>query len=138
MKITVRRKILIVEDRAEVLMAMILSLERAGFGVLGVQTGRDGIRLSKQEEFDLVILDVNLPEQDGFEVFAWLKQDFRYRRTPIIFISDRWNEENRRRARELGAADCLDMPLDAPAFVRQIFSHIRTIQAWPDKNIPDL
>jgi DNA-binding response OmpR family regulator len=138
MKISVTRKILIIEDQAEVLMAMIVSLEHAGFGVLGVQTGRDGIRRSKTEEFDLVILDIDLPEQDGFEVFAWLKQDFRYRRTPIIFISGHWNEENRRRARELGAADCLDIPLDAPAFVRRIFSHVRTIQAWPDKNIPDL
>jgi len=138
MKTTVRPKILIVEDRAEVLIAMILSLERAGFCVFGVQTGMDGIRLSKTEEFDLVILDVNLPEQDGFEVFAWLKQDFRYSRTPIIFISDHWNDENRRRARELGAADCLDKPFDAPAFVRRIFSHVRTIPAWPDKNVPDL
>ncbi|HLX96725.1 MAG TPA: response regulator [Verrucomicrobiae bacterium] len=137
MKITVRRKILIIEDQAELLMAMILSLERAGFGVFGVQTGRDGIRLSQTEEFDLVILDVNLPGQDGFEVFTRLKRDFRYSRTPIIFISDHWNEENRRRARELGAADCLDKPLDAPDFVRRIFSHVRTVQAWPDKNIPD-
>lgn len=138
MKIMIRRKILIIEDRAEFLIAMIVSLERAGFCVLGVQTGMDGIRLSKTEEFDLVIVDVNLPEMDGFEVFAWLKQDFRYCRTPIIFISDHWNEENRRRARELGAADCIDKPFDAPAFVRRIFSHVRTIQAWPDKNIPDL
>ena len=138
MKTTVRPKILIVEDRAEVLIAMILSLERAGFCVFGVQTGMDGIRLSKTEEFDLVILDVNLPEQDGFEVFAWLKQEFRYSRTPIIFISDHWNDEKRRRARELGAADCLDKPFDAPAFVRRIFSHVRTIPAWPDKNVPDL
>ena len=74
----------------------------------------------RQEEFDLVIVDVNLPEQDGFEVFAWLKQDFRYSRTPIIFISGRWNEENRRRALELGVADCIDKPFDAPAFVRRI------------------
>jgi DNA-binding response OmpR family regulator len=138
MKITVRRKILIIEDQAEVLIAMILSLEHAGFCVFGVQTGSDGIRLSKTEEFDLVIVDVNLPEKDGFEVFAWLKQDFRYSRTPIIFISSCWNEEDRRRARELGAADCIDEPFDAPAFVRRISSHVNTIRIWPDKNVPDL
>jgi DNA-binding response OmpR family regulator len=138
MKITVRRKILVIEDQAEVLIAMILSLEHAGFCVFGVQTGRDGIRLSKQEEFDLVIVDVNLPEQDGFEVFAWLKQDFRYSRTPIIFISSCWNEETRRHALELGAADCIDEPFDAPAFIRRISSHVSTTQTWPDKSVPDL
>ena len=138
MKITVRRKILVIENQPETLIAMILSLEHAGFCVFGVQTGRDGIRLSQQEEFDLVILNVNLPEQDGFEVFAWLKRDFRYSRTPIIFISDHWNEENRRHARELGAADCIDKPLDAPAFVQRIVSHVRTPPTWPDKNVPEL
>lgn len=138
MKITIRPKILVIEAQAEALAAMVLPLVRAGGCVLGAQTGADGIRLSKNGEFDLVILDVNLPEQDGFEVCAWLKQDFRFSRTPIIFISGHWNEEHRRRALELGAADCLDPPSDVSAFVRRIFSHVRTTRAWPDKKIPDL
>jgi DNA-binding response OmpR family regulator len=138
MKITIRPKILVIEDQAEALAATMLLLGCAGFFVFGAQTGVDGIRLSKKGEFDLVILDVNLPEKDGFEVCAWLKQDFRFSRTPIIFISGHWNEENRRRALELGAADCIDKPFDAPAFVRRISSHLSTTRVWPDKNVPDL
>ena len=126
MRITVRPKILIVEDELEVLTAMMLLLERAGFNVFGARTGADGIRLSQKEEFDLVILDINLPGKDGFEVCAWLKQDFRFSRTPIIFASGHWNEENRRRALELGAADCIDKPFDALVFVSRIFSHLKT------------
>ena len=126
MRITVRPKILIVEDQSEVLTAMMLLLERAGFNVFGARTGADGIRLSQKEEFDLVILDVNLPGKDGFEVCAWLKQDFRFSRTPIIFASGHWNEENRRRALELGAADCIDKPFDASAFVQRSLSHVKT------------
>lgn len=126
MRITVRPKILIVEDELEVLTAMMLLLERAGFNVFGARTGADGIRLSQKEEFDLVILDINLPGKDGFEVCAWLKQDFRFSRTPIIFASGHWNEENRRRALELGAADCIDKPFDASAFVQRILSHVKT------------
>ena len=105
---------------------MALLLERAGFEVFRAQTGTDGIRLSQNEEFDLVILDVNLPGKNGFEVCAWLKQDFRFSRTPIIFTSGRWNEENRRRALELGAADFIDQPLDAPRFLQKIFFHLKT------------
>jgi len=79
MSITVRPKILVVEDQVGVLTTMMLLLERAGFEVVGAQTGTDGIRLSQKAEFDLVILDINLPEKNGFEVCAWLKQDFRFR-----------------------------------------------------------
>ena len=138
MKISVRRKILVIEEQTGVLTAIMLPLKRAGFCVFSAPTGLDGIRLSKQEEFDLVIVDVNLPEKDGFEVLAWPKQDFRYSRTPIIFISGHWNEESRRRAHELGAADCIDEPFDAAVFVRRISSHVRTTQTWPDKNVSDL
>jgi DNA-binding response OmpR family regulator len=127
MRITVKPKILVVEDQPEVLNLMMLLLEGAGFEVCGAQNGRDGIRLAQKEEFDLVILDVNLPEKNGFEVCAWLKQDFRFSRTPIIFTSGDWNEENRRRALELGAADFIDKPLDAPFFLQKIFSHLKSV-----------
>jgi DNA-binding response OmpR family regulator len=128
MSITVRPKILVVEDQVGVLTTMMLLLERAGFEVVGAQTGTDGIRLSQKAEFDLVILDINLPEKNGFEVCAWLKQDFRFSRTPIIFVSGHGNEENRRRALELGAADFIDQPFDAPFFLRKIFSHLKKLR----------
>ena len=105
-----------------------LLLERAGFYVFGVQAGSEGIRLAQKEEFDLVILDVNLPDRDGFEVCAWLKQDFRFARTPIFLVSGHWNEENRRRAFELGAADCIDKPFDAAAITERIFRHVRVLK----------
>lgn len=129
MRITVRPKILIVEDQSEVLTTMMLLLERAGFNVFGARTGAEGIRMSQKAEFDLVILDINLPEKDGFEVCAWLKQDFRFSRTPIIFVSGCWNKENYRRALELGAADCIDKPFNASAFVQRILSHTRAAKA---------
>ena len=126
MRITVKPKILVVEDQVEVLTATMLLLEHAGFEVVGAETGADGIRLSQNEEFDLVILDVNLPEKNGFEVCAWLKHDFRFSRTPIIFTSGHWNEENRRHALELGAADLIDKPFNASRFLQIVFSHLKT------------
>jgi DNA-binding response OmpR family regulator len=125
MRIIVKPKILVVEDQSDVLTTMLLLLERAGFEVVGAQTGADGIQLSQKAEFDLVILDVNLPEKNGFEVCAWLKQDFRFTRTPIIFVSGHGNEENRRRALELGAADFIDKPFDASFFLQKILSHLK-------------
>lgn len=138
MKITVRPKILIIENQPEDLSTMMQLLERAGFCVFGARTGTEGIGLLQKDEFDLVILDVNLPGKDGGEICTWLKHDFRFSRTPIIFVSDDWNEENRHRALDLGATDCIDKPFEAPAFVRRIFAHAKTTRTWPDKNVPDL
>jgi two-component system response regulator CpxR len=126
MRITVKPIILVVEDQPDVLTTMMLLLDRAGFDVFGAQTGLDGIHLAQKQEFDLVILDVNLPEKNGFEVCAWLKADFRFSRTPIIFTSGNWSEENRRHALELGAADLIDKPFDASFFLQKIFSHLKS------------
>jgi DNA-binding response OmpR family regulator len=131
MSITVKPKILVVEDQSDVLSTVTFLLERAGFEVFGAQTGVDGIRMSQKEEFDLVILDVNLPEKDGFEVCAWLKQDFRFIRTPVIFASGDWTEEKHRRAFEVGAADCIDKPFDATFFLQKIFFHLKTARWKP-------
>jgi DNA-binding response OmpR family regulator len=128
MKITVKPKILVVENQLDVLDQMTFLLECAGAEVFGTPNGAIGIRLAQNEEFDLVILDINLPEKNGFEVCAWLKHDFRFIRTPIIFVSGHGNEENRRRALELGAADFIDKPFDASFFLQKIFSHLRTAQ----------
>ena len=128
MSIAVKPKILVVEDQPEVLDTMTVLLEHAGFEVFGARTGADGIRLSQNDEFDLIILDINLPEKNGFEVCAWLRQDFRFSRTPIIFVSGHGNEEYHRRALELGATDFIDKPIHASSFLQKILSHLRTGQ----------
>jgi len=126
MKITIKPKILVVEGQPDVLTSMILLLDRAGFDVFGARTGTDGIHLAQKEEFDLVILDVNLPGQSGFEVCAWLKEDFRFSRTPVIFTSGNWTEENRRRALDLGATELIDKPFDASFFLQRIFFYLKS------------
>ena len=125
MKIIVKSKILIVENQIETLLSLILLLERAGFCVYGTQSGADGIRLAQKEEFDLVILDVNLPDKDGFAVCDWLRQDFRFSRTPVFFISGLWNDENRRRAIDLGVVECIERPIDAAAFAKRISGYVK-------------
>ena len=125
MKITVKPKILVVENQPDVLDTMTFLLECAGAEVFGAQSGMIGIRLAQNEEFDLVILDFNLPEKNALEVCAWLKQDFRYHRTPIVFASGHWNEETRRRALALGAADLINLPFDTSCFLQAIFSRLK-------------
>lgn len=125
MKISIRPKVLVVEDEIKMLATIMLLLDRSGFDVSGGQTGAEAIQLCRREEFDLVILDVSLPDKSGYEVCAWLREDFRFNRTPIVFISSFWSESDRQRACELGAADCIDKALDGPAFVQRIARHLK-------------
>jgi DNA-binding response OmpR family regulator len=122
---TGKPKILIVEDEPAVLLLMVYLLTCAGCEVLTARTANEGMQLAKNGDLDLVTLDIDLPEMSGFEICRRLKQDPRSRHLPVVFVSGRTCEEDRRRGLELGAADYIEKPFGASVFVRRIFSHIR-------------
>jgi DNA-binding response OmpR family regulator len=122
---TSKPKILIMEDEPAVLLLMVYLLTCAGCEVLTARTGNEGMRLAQNGDLDLVTLDIDLPEMSGFEICRRLKQDPRSRHLPVVFVSGRTCEEDRRRGLELGAADYIEKPFGASAFVRRIFSHIK-------------
>jgi len=68
-------RILVIEDRPEVLHLMVTVLTRAGCDVAGANTGTEGLRMAENGRFDLITLDVDLPEASGFEICSRLKQD---------------------------------------------------------------
>jgi len=124
----VKLKILVIEDQADVATTMAILLRRVDLEVAIAGSGIEGIRLARQEKFDLITMDIDLPDMSGFDVCACLKQDFRFLRTPIIFISGRSTEENRRRAFELGAADFILKPFDPFIFVSRILVRVNPVK----------
>ncbi|HEU6447794.1 MAG TPA: response regulator [Verrucomicrobiae bacterium] len=120
----VKPRVLVVEDDPNVATVMEFLLAETGYECTIAPTGHDGIRCARREEFDLVILDINLPGLNGFDVCAWLKQDFRFQRTPIIFVSGRLNDDDRRRAFAFGA-DFIAKPFDAGYFTEKISARVR-------------
>jgi CheY-like chemotaxis protein len=119
-------KILVVEDQPDVLATMIYLLKRAGCETTGAKTGAEALRLAQEEKFDLITLDIDLPDTDGLELCRWLKQDVHLLHIPVIFVSGRLCEGNRQRCFEMGAADYIAKPFDAYGFVSCIFSHLKT------------
>ena len=122
----VKPKILVVEDQPAVSETMIYLLKQAGCEVVGAKTGTEGMRLAQAGEFDLITLDVDLPDISGLEVCRRLKRNPRLCHTPVIFVSGRLCEGNRQHCFELGAADYIVKPFDAFVFVSRIFSHLKT------------
>jgi DNA-binding response OmpR family regulator len=133
---TGKPKILIVEDEPAVLLLMVYLLTCAGCEVLTARTGNEGMRLAQNGDLDLVALDIDLPEMSGFEICRRLKQDPGSRHLPVVFVSGRTCEEDRRRGLELGAADYIEKPFGASVFVRRIFSHIRAAPRFKTATSP--
>ena len=84
------------------------------------------MRMAQAGEFDLITLDIDLPDTSGLEICRRLKQDPHLCHIPVIFVSGRLCEGNRPRCFELGAADYIVKPFDAFVFVSRIFSHLKT------------
>jgi len=103
--------VLLVDDRAENLLALEASLEGLGQNLVKVQSGKEALRELLRREFALILLDVNMPEMDGFETASLIRQRQRTAYTPIIFLTADSDELQAARGYELGAVDYLFTPL---------------------------
>ncbi|MDR5855766.1 heavy metal response regulator transcription factor IrlR [Caballeronia sp. LZ062] len=113
-------KILIVEDEEKTGAYLRRGLSEAGYVVDWVKDGISGQHQAETEEYDLLILDVMLPGQDGWTLLKNLR---RTRATPVLFLTARDDVDDRVRGLELGADDYLVKPFD---FV-ELTARIRTI-----------
>lgn len=122
---TGKTKILIVEDEMPVAMMMVSLLSHVGCDVQVASNGLKGMKLAKEEKFDLITLDVDLPGMNGFEICRELKQRHLSSRTPIVFVSGRSHEGDQRAGLELGAADYIIKPFEVTDFIFRIISHVQ-------------
>ena len=118
-------KILIVEDEVRIVRTLRLYLEQAGFAVSAVHTGTDAIPAFRQERPSLVLLDLNLPGQDGLDVCRSLR---RLGNVPIIMLTARTEEMDRLIGLELGADDYISKPFSPREVVARVRAVLRRTQ----------
>ncbi len=105
-----KQVVLIVEDDADIRLLLQLTLQAAGFEVLGCEEGWDGLRLAQQRAPDLIVLDLTLPDSDGFEICRELKRKSETRDIPVLMLTARAEEVDRIVGLELGADDYVTKP----------------------------
>lgn len=104
-------KILLVDDQPENLLSAGAVLESLGQEVIMAESGREALRHLLDHDFAVILLDVMMPEMDGFETAALIRQRERSRLTPIIFLTALGrSEEHMRRGYDLGAVDYMGKP----------------------------
>ena len=119
---TRRPKILMVEDDTPVAMMAVYWLTRSGCDVSAAYTAEKGMELASGKKFDLIVLNTDLPI-NGFEICREFKQRHISRKTPVVFVSAQFCEQDVQRGLELGAVDYITKPFDVSDFVRRILLH---------------
>jgi two-component system sensor histidine kinase/response regulator len=105
-------RILVVDDRRENLLAFSAVFSGLDYEIIEAQSGKEALRLLLQQEFSLILLDVNMPEIDGFETARLIRQRKAPAVLPILFVSAREPDEaDRRQAFSLGAVDYIGKPI---------------------------
>ncbi|MEY2819084.1 MAG: hypothetical protein RL275_2547 [Chloroflexota bacterium] len=107
-----KSKILIVEDDPDVAEMLTAYFRTQDYEVFTVNWGEDGVRSALQVNPDLAILDIRLPDIDGYEVARRLRTDRRTSEIPIIFLTEKRDRADRLQGLELGADDYITKPFD--------------------------
>jgi len=105
-------KILIVDDEKDFHTMMTIRLESYGYEVISAYDGREGLEMDKSESPDLILLDVMMPEMDGFEVCNLLKNDKQYSGIPIIICTGMTQKVDLEMSNKAGADDYITKPFD--------------------------
>jgi len=103
-------KILIVDDMPKNIQMAMNMLKNEGHHMFYAKDGNMAIKLSKEHDFDLILLDIMMPNINGFEVCQILKNDHKTSNIPIIFLSGRDSNEDIQKAYETGGIDYIIKP----------------------------
>lgn len=115
-----KKKVLIVEDEESLLRLETILLTVKGFEVIGAVTGEMAIEKIGVEEFDLVLLDIMLPDIDGFEVCVQLRKDPRTATVPIIMLTGKKSQSDHDRGVLCGANAYLVKPFKSAMIIDEI------------------
>jgi DNA-binding response OmpR family regulator len=118
-------KILVVDDDIELSGLVAFALKQAGYFVLQASDGVQGLQVVAVERPDLVVLDVNMPRLNGFEVLERMRAESASVDTPVIMLTVRSSEEDQVKALDLGADDYLTKPFSPRTLLARVRALLR-------------
>ncbi len=122
-----KKKILVVDDEKDVVELIKARLEANNYEVLTSVSGKEGLEKVKTGQPDLILLDIMMPEMDGFEVLRKLR-DMRLKKEtkniPVVMLTAKGELASMSRARELGSSDYFVKPFDSEELLRYIRRYV--------------
>jgi two-component system alkaline phosphatase synthesis response regulator PhoP len=119
-------KILIIQDSPSVNAMLKFRLESGGFSVETAETGEEGIEKTKAGQYQLILLDYNLPGMNGSQICRILKKQDNTKNIPIVFMSAKDEEKLQQITKETGADGYLGLPFEGKKLIEQITGFLKT------------
>jgi DNA-binding response OmpR family regulator len=117
-----RKRILVVDDEVYIAHILEFSLGMEGYDVITATSGEEALTKADCEHPDLVVLDILMPDIDGYEVCSRLRADERFAETPIILLTAKHGEEDRARGLAVGASAYITKPFRPVELIDRIRS----------------
>ena len=120
--------ILIVDDE-RFFISLLTDILEAQYHILVASSGQEAIELAQKHKIDLILLDIIMPQMDGYEVCKELKKLFSTPPIPIIFLTVKCDIDDEVKGFELGAVDYITKPVSRPIVLARVKTHIALSQA---------
>ncbi len=119
-----KSRILIVDDVPKNIQVVASILKEEGFQMAFAQSGRSALEQARAAGFDLILLDIMMPEMDGFEVCRQLKDDDALKDIPVIFLSAKTDSDSTVRGLQMGAVDYVSKPFNSAELLARVRTHL--------------
>lgn len=119
-----KQKVLVIEDNEQNLYLMNFILDKNGFEVIEARDGQEGIDIACSIKPDLILLDIQLPGMDGYEVARRLRENPEIKSVPVIAVTSYAMLGDREKALEAGCTGYIEKPINPVTFTDEIKSYI--------------
>ncbi len=119
------KKVLVIEDNEQNMYLMQFLLEKHGYTVITANDGLQGAEAAAREKPDIILLDIQLPEMDGYEVARKLRSNANLAETPIIAVTSHAMVGDRAKCISAGATDYVEKPIDPEGLVERIRAQLK-------------
>ena len=114
------KRILIVDDEPNIVMTLDYALQKSGYHVFIARNGIEAVDIAAKEIPDLVLMDIMMPDMDGYETFEKLKQNKNLKHTKLIFLSAKNKQSDIAKGIEMGADDYITKPFSIKKVIKII------------------
>ena len=118
------KKVLIVEDNELNMKLFNDLLEAQGYDTLQTNDGMEALKMAREHEPDLILMDIQLPEVSGLEVTKWLKEDETLRSIPVIVVTAFAMKGDEEKIRQGGCQAYISKPISVPQFLETVKSYL--------------
>ena len=123
-----KQTILVVDDEKDLLDLIEYNLKKEGFDVLKAENGEEGIKIAKEHNPDLILMDIMMPKMDGLEAVKHMRADDDLKAIPIIFLTARSDEKTEVEGLDIGGDDYITKPISTTKLISRIKAVMRRFE----------